>query len=471
MVFCYAKLLEQGRHVIVTSDMYLTGTQLAPLLHKCGIENAEILVSNERKSSKHLGTLFQILRERFPGKRILHIGDNPRCDVENARKNGVGARLVPSADAWMEACGLGNLKTASLKVYELFAQRCFSSAFPLDSAQKRILISRPEDVGYLFFGPLAVGYLAWLAERLPEQGIDRILMVSRDGYLFCRLYQRIQKHRGGLPRADYFLTSRRCAGTASLKSGEDVRFLFESVCYSRDMRFGEMLGKIFGLASGRTAPAADCTLGELGWEEAWKRLERGYLRQILDRAAEERERYLRYIGSLGLSGERIGMMNFVGRGVTQRCLQSILGKGLTGFYFALECDSAHILNSGEALSWYPERLSTHTGRRKLAEQLLLGETVFSAPCGAVVNFSKSGDPVYEETAKERAALVQGCHRGILEYLEDVLTVNGGLEGFAEAVDAADGIFGLLPDGRFRLSGEIRAGFRFEDRFDGMCDRK
>lgn len=460
MVRLYRQLRSGGKRVVITTDMYLTGGQLRPLLGKCGLAGAEVCVSCEQEASKHRETLFQVLRERFPGQRILHIGDNPRCDVENARKNGVGGALIPSAAAWMGALAVPQASDPRMRA--LFAQRCFASAFPLEGG--RIRIGSAEDAGYLFFGPLAAGYLAWLVGELTARRIDRVLFVSRDGYLFHQLYQRIRPLYGGLPEADYFLTSRRCAGTASLRTEEDVRFLYEDVCCSRDMALGEMLERVCGLAADGDDGAAPRTLGQLGHEAAWEHLRRRYLSRILDHAAEERARYLRYIRSLELDGARVGMMNFVGRGITQRCLQSLLGRPLTGLYFALEYDSARILEGSEAAAWYPERISTHTGRRKLAEQLLLGETVFSAPQGAVLAFSEEGEPVYEETTKERAALVESCHRGILAYLEDVLVLNGGLEGLENTVDTADALFGLLCDGRFRLSDEIREGFRFEDRF-------
>lgn len=465
MLRLYHQLRGGGKQTVITTDMYLTGGQLRPLLEKCGLAGAEVYVSCEQRASKHRDTLFQVLRERFPGQRILHIGDNPRSDVKNARRNGVDAALIPSAAAWMEALGLPGAPGSSA----LFAQRCFASAFPLEGG--RIRIDDPEDAGYLFFGPLAVGYLAWLAGELAARQMDRVLFISRDGYLFHRLYQRIRPLYGGLPEADYFLTSRRCAGTASLRTEEDVRFLYEDVCCSRDMALGEMLERVCGLAADSGDEAAPRTPGQLGSGAAWEHLRRRYLPRILERAAEERARYLRYIRSLGLDGARVGMMNFVGRGITQRCLQSLLGRPLTGFYFALEYDSLRILEGSEAAAWYPERISTHTGRRKLAEQFLLGETVFSAPRGAVLAFSEDGEPLYEETTKERAALVESCHRGILAYLEDILALNGGLEGLENTVDTADAIFGLLCDRRFRLSREIREGFRFEDRFQNQAGEK
>lgn len=462
MVSAYQRLLKCGKHVIITSDMYLTSGQLKPILEKCGLSNAELYVSCEQKSSKHQGTLFQTLQNRFPGQKILHIGDNPCCDAERAREYGLGSILIPSANKWMENLQL----PGKLNPYmcTLFAQRCFSSAFPVENSGRHILITSPEDVGYLFFGPLAVGYLAWLVMELPAHQIDRFLFISRDGYLFQKLYKKILPLYGNLPKSDYFLTSRRCAAVASLKTEADVRFLFEDVCYDRDMSLGDLLARIYGVADTEDDDEARRSVADIGIESTWEYLCRRYLPHILEHSATERERYLRYMNSFDLCEERIGMMNFVGRGVTQKCLQSILERNLIGFYTALEYDSNHILDKCAAVSWYPELLSTHTGKRKLAEQLLLGETVFSAPVGALMAFSDKGEPVYEKTTKGRAAFVLACHAGIAKYLDDILTLRGGLQGLENTVDTVDTVFGLLCDGRFRFSDEIRNGFQFEDRF-------
>jgi len=469
MVRLYQVLLDMGKRVVITSDMYLSAEQLKPLLRKCGIENAELYVSNERKASKHLGTLFRQLKADFPEERILHIGDNPRCDVENAKQEGIHALYVASAASQMEFFGLDKLQNAvqndaKRHMYELFAQRCFAPAFRRGTPGK-ILISDQAELGYLFFGPLAVGYLAWLAGQLRREKIGHVLFVSRDGYLFDKLYQKLRGRYGDLPPASYFLTSRRCAAGASLKTEADVRFVFEDVCYSKAMDIGGMLEKAYGVAANKEDPLASRTLGELGSHKAWNHLREHYLDRILERAAVERTRYLQYIKTFGLTDEKLGMMNFVGRGVTQRCLQNVLERELTGFYFALEYDAAYILDQEySARSWYPKPISPHVGQSRLAEQLLLGETVFSAPHGAVVAFSDDETPIYEPTKPERAVLVAACHHGIEAYMEDILQMEPDLEGLENTVDLADAIFGLLCDGRFLLSEEIKAGLTFEDRF-------
>lgn len=461
MVRLYRRLLADGKRTIITTDMYLTDEQLRPLLKKCGLAGAEVYVSCKCGGSKHLGTLFQVLRERFPGQRILHIGDNPRCDVENARKNEIGGALIPSAAAWAETLRIPGEPDSCM--YTLFAQRCFSSAFPLDGARKRIQIDSPEDMGYLFFGPLAAGYLAWLIDQVRKHKIDHILFVSRDGWLFYQLYQKLRQQCNNLPEASYFLTSRRCAGIASIKTEADAYFIFEEVCYNRGMRIGEMLEKVYGIA-GDLEPMAEYTVGELGTEKSWMCVQR-HMKHILEHAALERTGYQRYIATQISHCSNPGMMNFVGRGVTQRCLQNILGQKLSGFYFALEYDAAYILGEkASVFSWYPEPLSTHTGKSALAEQLLLGETIFSAPCGAVVSFSDSGKPIYEQTKRERVELINACHRGIEAYVGDILQIRGNIDGLADTVNLADAIFGLLGHGPFVPSRDIKVGLQEEDRF-------
>lgn len=471
MVHLYETLLKADKQVVITTDMYLSTQQLQLLQKKCGISNSTLYISNEQRASKYIGTLFQKLQNDFPGKCILHIGDNLLCDVKNAQKAGIAAIQIPSAEAQMSFYGLDQLKQAARNdaerhMYELFAQKCFRNVFR-KKEQSRILLEDPQEIGYLFFGPLAVGYLAWLLKQLDEKRIEHILFISRDGYIFHRLYRRLQKLYNGLPEASYFLTSRRCAGNAAIMCPEDVRFVFEDVCYSRGMCVKDMLNKVYGISADSLDPIAGHTLGELGSAAVWEHLQKEYMGVILQHAVEERASYKKYIEKLDLKAQRIGMMNFVGRGVTQRCLTKIMGKDLTGFYFAMEYGADNILGeTGKelAVSWYSEPFSTHTSKQKLAEQMLLGETVFSAPHGAVVAFSEQGEPLYEPTSQIRGDFVKACQNGIMEYFEDIIQLEKGLDQLNNTVEMADAIFGLLRDSRFMISKSIEETIQFEDRF-------
>ena len=62
----YTRLREQGKTVIIISDMYLPAKVLRNILHNCGfVEPEQLLVSCEWGKSKHEGTLFQLAKERL----------------------------------------------------------------------------------------------------------------------------------------------------------------------------------------------------------------------------------------------------------------------------------------------------------------------------------------------------------------------------------------------------------------------
>lgn len=469
---CFRILLDAGKKTVIVSDMYLSGRQIQRLLRKCGIRSSEVYVSNECKASKYIGTMFTWLQEKYRGKKILHIGDNRQSDIENAAGNGIDGLYIANAETLMKCYGLDIFKElihtdSGRYMYELFAQRCFACVFKRNRMKGKIYISCGRDLGYLFFGPLALGFMSWMTMQLQENAIEQILFVSRDGYLFYQIYQKIQKRYcdRNLPRAVYFLTSRRCASVASLKSEEDVRFILEKVCYSRDMNIKDILEKAFGISCREKDSRKNDTIGKYGINGVWKHIKEIYLNEILQQAKIERERYLRYIQSTGVLSHRTGMMNFVGRGLTQKCLQDIMECDIWGFYFALEYDAAEILREKDrALSWYKERIEPHMGRMKLGEQLLQGETIFSAPHGAVIAFSDSGEVVCEQTLEARGRLIEMCQEGVLQYISDALDMEKDFELFSQNINLADAIFGMLTDGRFLLSDEIKEGIVFEDRY-------
>lgn len=472
MVECFHNLSDAGKKVIIVSDMYLSSNQIQRLLHKCGIGNSELYVSNECRASKYIGSLFAWLKEKYKGKKILHIGDNQHSDIENAARSEIDSFYIANADALMQCYGLDTLKElihtdSERYMYELFAQKCFNSAFKRNRIKGKIYISCGRELGYLFFGPLALGYMSWMMMQLQKNEIEQVLFISRDGYIFYQIYQKIQKiyRKWKLPKAAYFLTSRRCASVASLKSEDDAKFILEKSCHSRDMSIEDILEKAFGIACREQDSRKDDTIGKCGISEIWKYMKEFYLEDILRQAKIERERYLQYIQSTGALSHKTGMMNFVGRGLTQRCLQNIMECDILGFYFALEYDADEILREKDrALSWYKERIEPHTGRMKLGEQLLYGETIFSAPHGALITFSDAGEAIYEQTSEPRGKLIEMCHKGILQYIDDALYIEKDFRMFSQNINLVDAIFGMFTDGRFCFSDEIQEGIVFEDRY-------
>ena len=72
-----------------------------------------------------------------------------------------------------------------------------------------------------------------------------------------------------------------------------------------------------------------------------------YGERILGNARTERHAYGKYLRTLGLRDrDRLGCVNFVGRGITQRMVSRILKRDLEGFYFAKEVESLDVYPTG-----------------------------------------------------------------------------------------------------------------------------
>ena len=81
------KLQDMDKAIIAVSDMYLPQEVIVQLLGNCGFTQLErVYVSCEYQVGKADGRLFRIVREQYPKKLIIHIGDNFRSDVIGAKK-------------------------------------------------------------------------------------------------------------------------------------------------------------------------------------------------------------------------------------------------------------------------------------------------------------------------------------------------------------------------------------------------
>jgi hypothetical protein len=224
-----------------------------------------------------------------------------------------------------------------------------------------------------------------------------------------------------------------------------------------------ILNDAFGVEADKSDEKRYATLAEIGKKEAFEHIQQFYMEKILAHAKQERENYWKYIDSLGLEHDsKIGMMNFVGRGVTQQCMQKVLGREMVGFYFAAEYEIDEILSDGIYMTYYPDKMSTHTARQNLYIQYLQGEAMFSAPYGQLKGFNGSGEPFYVHTDERRVEVMKECQEGILEYINDYIYMNPEWEKQQPDIAFIDAIYGLLTDKRFVLDDRVKKGMVFED---------
>lgn len=163
----YSKAINEGRKVVITSDMYLPKAVIASILMNCGYSNySSLFLSCEENMTKRTGSLFRkvISTLNVSPKQILHIGDNIISDYIMPLKLGIHARKVHrKSNAMMK----GN------KYLNTFIKRY--NTYSSDDYYKNF--------GYTAFGPLLYGYCLWLKKQFEEKDLHKVYFFSRDGYL------------------------------------------------------------------------------------------------------------------------------------------------------------------------------------------------------------------------------------------------------------------------------------------------
>lgn len=183
MLSVYRLLQKQGKKVIAVSDMYLPSEFIRRLLKKAGYEEIEqVYVSCEHGAGKSDGTLFAKVKQELPdGMSVVHIGDNPHSDVKMAKKYGFAAYYYPNADR----------KTAAYRAQEM--SPVIGGAYRgivnhhLYNGTKRYGLAY--EYGYIYGGLFVLGYCSFIHRYCGEQGVERLLFLSRDGDILKQAYE------------------------------------------------------------------------------------------------------------------------------------------------------------------------------------------------------------------------------------------------------------------------------------------
>ena len=254
-------LKRAGKKIIAISDMYLPGDTVRRMLEKCGFSGLDAcLVSCEYGMSKSAGNLFQMAEGTTSGKKsCIHIGDNPKSDVENARRAGwdsiyyknvnqMGMRfrsLEMSAVVGSIYCGLVNAHIHNgLRVY-----------------------SKDYEYGFIYGGILVLGYCQFIHEYVLQNHIGKVLFLARDGDILKKVYDRMYPEEAG--KSCYVLWSRLAATKLAAryyKYDYFRRFLFHKVNQGftlaqifETMELEDMLTDLTDSTKGKLKPSTELT--------------------------------------------------------------------------------------------------------------------------------------------------------------------------------------------------------------------
>ncbi len=402
----------RGGKVIVTSDMYLPQEVVSAILDGCGFKGlSRVFVSNAMGSSKFCGDIYpKVLAELgVTPDDVVHIGDNPRADVEKARRSGIrGLLYTRQTDRYFRAhpmmkgyIGRGGDLSRSITIGVDVLRWCGALGEKGDAVH---------ELGYRFGGPMMLAYADYLDKRIPAS--SRSLFVSRDGYNLMRVMSVLDPEREGMGyiHAQRILAYVFTAIHIPFGPMEVLGKALHRFDHQKVVRWMQYILDFFkddlGIASVPEDPheLSDLYNGRIGEIDALRR-----------KGAEAYSAYVRgMVGDGDVHLVDCTTMKFT----SQRLIERMAGRSVRGHYYVsladadLDYDSFHVRDRF-VFGW---------------SRINVPEFFMSSPEPPIVGW-KDGSQVYmgdvPEWERARCDMYGGITRGECDYARDVAGLFGG----------------------------------------------
>ncbi len=405
----YEKARKENKRVIAVSDMYLGEDIVKKILSGSSYEMDEIYVSCDFDKTKGSGELFELVldKEKIDSGDMLHFGDNYISDYSEAIGKGIEAYQTPKLVDHILNENENSYLLSFMKDNDSIASSVYLSQISefLCSCKERGFF---EKLSYLLGGPLALSYLTFVCNKAKEENIDKLLFVSRDGYLLKELYEKYFYDQIGI-RAEYAYLSRAC-----IYAGNEVNHLCADL---------KRFLKIMKLYLSDLDPNND-PLDE--YEKHKEEIEKTSISQ-----SKNLERHLHEITEDSRKAATVDMFsgNYTSQHGAAYYLKEKLSSGFYAGNFARSEVEHH--SFGERLLGMKDNLPI-----KISEFLITSDE------NALVGIDDEGNPIYEEEdnslRKERyEKILKGCRQYIDDYVRFFRIENDCLLSLEEWLELSD----------------------------------
>ena len=224
MIEVWYRVGELGKKRVIVSDMYVEEDWLKTMLRQKGIDGWDgFYLSSKMQKRKSTGELYKMMKRDFGVAKYIHLGDNEWSDVEKAEENGIVAVRYPKLiDVAMEESpfllkfldGQSSLDSSRLVGALAIGWRKYRYEHPNFTFWNKI--------GFMLGGVLGYSYVGWIVARCNALGINHLMFVGRDGYI----WQKIAAEIAPEVKSDYFYAPRtisvRVIGTNSINGHDYV---------------------------------------------------------------------------------------------------------------------------------------------------------------------------------------------------------------------------------------------------------
>ena len=192
----YRYLLNEGKTIIFTSDMYLPLDVITEILEKNGYLNPKVYLSNDKSCGKCDGKLYEIIKKDFHNKKIVHIGDNWKGDVQQSKVHGLYSYYYPNTRFKFREFGLDTLDAS-------FYRAVLSNNLNNGLWRENEYYTH----GYRIGGILTAGYCDFINKFAADKEIEVILFCARDCKVIYEAYNMFYKKYSN----EYIRISRKSA--------------------------------------------------------------------------------------------------------------------------------------------------------------------------------------------------------------------------------------------------------------------
>lgn len=418
MLKLFNELKENGKKIVLISDMYLKSDTVTKMLNKCGYNGwDDMIISCEVGLRKDNGTMW----DDFFSKDVnsVHFGDNEQSDVQAVcdRKHDFihvmqGSKILNNTEYGRFIKNeIANMNYKESIMFGLICNKVmFNNPFRKDF---NTIIYNYYDYGYSFLAPLFFKFFLWLNEEARNNENDGLLFLAREGYYFEKIYTEFCKALGEKEIGhDYFLASRRAVSVAAIKNKNDIDVLLDKY-YS---------GSLKNLFKSRFGYEIDCFDIEIELPRD-KKIVIEYFDKEKDKffktVAEEQKEYKAYVDSIMKKYKKPVVVDLGYSGTIQYFLSKLLDKKIGGYYFVTENNVLPLKINCQVESCFSIK-NVDDYEDMLFYNSLILESFLTAPYGQLLRF-KDGEPLYKDdviTEEEKGRLDE-IYEGVVAFFKDM----------------------------------------------------
>ncbi|WP_026503579.1 hypothetical protein [Butyrivibrio sp. NC3005] len=419
MISVMRRLKKDGKIIILTSDMYLSGQMVGDLLINIGVVKGVdydlLFVSSDYGCTKKDGGLYKLIREKVNAEfeDIVHIGDAIRSDYLKPRMLGIKAIWLKQEKSSYNL----NSRNNEIRNLNRFIENHISGK------------NYEYKIGYQYFGPLLYGFANWLNDKLSESK-EPVFFLSREGYIFLKALEIMGMKTNNMK---YMLISRRSIIGSLLWIYDDVESMIKSLRIDRKISF-EKIVSLLNIQDCLKKDEKAQNLAERFYSssseiihdnEAYSFIIRHIL-EIREKSHNQYEAMEKYFKNVGFDSHEDCVIVDVGwAGTMQRYLNDYLEtrkivKNIKGLYLGV-----HINNYRED---YKEGFLFNGDSVKKQRDVFsfvgLLESILSEQNGSVKNYSTRENSIeiercryeYSENDSKKIAMIQ---QGMLDFVNDM----------------------------------------------------